>query len=125
MEKSAASMAGATAVGSYIADQWSLHFLGVPLSVVLAAFAGAFFALSWQRKLPPLAKCASIWIGTAGGVYLTPIVMHYMAVPSHFQLAIAFAVGIVAEPALHRVWQTVPQLVDKRTGIDKRTEGKS
>lgn len=125
MDRTTATMAAGSAAGSYLADQWSLHFLGVPLSVVLAAFAGAFLALSWQRKLPPLAKCASIWIGTAGGVYLTPIVMHYVAVPAHFQLAIAFAVGIVAEPALHRVWQTVPQLVDKRTGIDKRMEGKT
>jgi ABC-type uncharacterized transport system permease subunit len=117
MEKGTATMAAVSVAGSWVADQWAIQLFGVPLSVVLASFAGAFLALSWQRKLPPTAKCASVWIGTFAGAYLTPIVLHYSAVPGHFELAIAFAVGIVAEPALHRIWQTVPQLVDKRTGV--------
>jgi hypothetical protein len=109
-------MAATTAAGSYIADQWSIYFLGVPLSVVLAAFAGAFLALSWQRKLPAPVKCATVWLGTFAGAYLTPIAMHYSDIPAQFQLAVAFGVGIMAEPALHRVWKVVPQIVDKRTG---------
>lgn len=116
MDKGTGTMAAATAVSSYMADQWSLHFLGVPLSVVLASFAGAFLALSWQRKLPAPVKCATVWLGTFAGAYLTPIALHYGDIPTQFQLAVAFGVGIVAEPALHRVWQTVPQIIDKRTG---------
>lgn len=116
MDRTTGALAAASAAGSWAADQWSIQLLGVPLSVVLASFAGAFLALSWQRKLPAPAKCASVWLGTFAGAYLTPIVLHYTAVPSMFQLAVAFGVGIVAEPALHRIWQTVPQLVDKRTG---------
>ena len=116
MEKGLAVAAVSSAAGSYIADQWSLHFLGVPLSVVLAAFAGAFFALSWQRKIPAPAKCAAVWIGTFAGAYMTPIVMHYGEIAPQFQLAIAFGIGLVGEPALHRLYQRVPQLVDKKTG---------
>lgn len=116
MDKGTAVAAASSAVGSCLADQWSLHFLGVPLSVVLAAFAGAFFALSWQRRIPPAAKCAAVWIGTFSGAYLTPLVLHYGDLGSQFQLAIAFGIGLVGEPALHRIYRRIPQLVDKRTG---------
>lgn len=115
MDKSLASGAATSMVGSYLADQWSLYLFGVPLSVVLAAFAGAFFALSWQRKLPPKAKCAAVWLGTFAGAYLTPLVMHYSNLTLNFELAVAFAIGLVSEPALHRLYQRIPQLVDQRT----------
>lgn len=116
MEKGMAIAAATGVATSWIADQWAMHIIGVPVSVVLATFAGAFLALSWQRKLPPTAKCASVWIGTFGGAYLTPLVLHFGNIDPGFQLAVAFGVGLIAEPALHRVWLRVPQIVDKRTG---------
>ena len=116
MDKGTGVAAASSAVGSYLADQWSLHFLGVPLSVVLAAFAGAFFALSWQRRIPAPAKCAAVWVGTFAGAYLTPIAMHYGDIGTQFQLAIAFGIGLVGEPALHRLYDRIPRLIEKRIG---------
>jgi hypothetical protein len=98
------------------ADQWSLHLLGVPVSVVLAAFAGAFLSLSWQRRIPAPAKCAAVWLGTLAGAYLTPLAIQYAGLGTQFQLALAFGIGLVGEPALHRLYQRMPQIVDKRTG---------
>lgn len=123
MDKGMGVIAASGAVGSFFADQWSLHLFGVPLSVVLAAFAGAFFALSWQRKIPAPAKCAAVWVGTFAGAYLTPLVLHYGEINAQFQLAIAFGIGLIGEPTLHRIWQRVPLLVDRK--IDKSSGGGS
>lgn len=110
--------AAAGAVNSFLADQWSLHLFGVPVSVVLAAFAGSFFSLSWQKRIPAVAKCSSVWIGTLAGAYLTPLVLHYGEIGVQFQLAIALVIGAVGEPALHRLYMRIPRLVDKHTGGD-------
>lgn len=116
MDKSTATAAAVGVANGFIADTWSLHLFGVPVSVVLAAFAGAFFSLSWQRRIPAPAKCAAVWIGTLAGAYLTPLAIQYAELGTQYQLAIAFGIGLVGEPALHRLYQRIPQLVDKRTG---------
>lgn len=116
MDKGAGAAMASSAVGGFFADQWSLHLLGVPVSVVLAAFAGAFLSLSWQRRIPAPAKCAAVWLGTLAGAYLTPLAIQYAGLGGQFQLALAFGIGLVGEPALHRLYQRMPQIVDKRTG---------
>ena len=116
MDKGTTTAAAVGVANGMLADQWSLHLFGVPVSVVIAAFAGAFFSLSWQKRIPATAKCAAVWMGTFLGAYFTPLIVKHGGLDVEWQFAIAIVIGAVGEPALHRLYQRVPQLVDKRTG---------
>lgn len=59
-------------IAAGVTVSWSLAVFGVPLPVVLAAFAGAMVALTFMQMQGPIRALLSVASGTVGGAYLAP-----------------------------------------------------
>jgi hypothetical protein len=98
----AAATSAATGAASWWTADWSVAVFGVPLSVLLAAFAGAVVALTF---LPPvlsfLQLVGRVVMGTVASAYVTPLAGFLWAGIPH--LPVAFLLGLAALAAIAKV----------------------
>lgn len=115
----AAATSAATGTASWATADWSLAVFGVPLAVLLAAFAGAVVALTF---LPPVVSflrlIGQVVTGTVAAAYVTPLAGFLWAGVPH--LPVAFLIGLTALAAISKI----PQVMDDlRTFAHKRWGG--
>jgi hypothetical protein len=98
---------------SLVTASWSVDLFGVPVSVVLAGFAGALIALSF---LPPYqtlkAAALAVAAGTVIAAFSEPLIAHYTDAPAKLSQAIAFVTGLVALSVIPLALKAVPALFE-------------
>lgn len=109
--KTAAALASvASAVGAREAD-WSTVWFGVPLPVLLMAFAGAALALS---LLPPMKKSqmvASVLLGAAFGVFMPQLIVTWQPGLQPALTAAAFFCGLCGKLGASMIFEDGRTLV--------------
>jgi hypothetical protein len=120
LEVKAGAVSAASAASSWlVADQWSTHILGVPVSVVLAAFAGAVLVLSF---LPPASKGRVPWqvkivSATLFASILEPLIAHFFSIPDKAQLGLAAAIAAALQAlAVPEVREWMRDQINRRFG---------
>lgn len=92
-----AAGAAVTSVASWSLGDWSLAILGVPLTTVLAAFAGAILQNTFM-PVQGLYKLLSVLAaGTLVGSYMSPLVISITSTSSSLEKPIAFALGFAVQ----------------------------
>jgi hypothetical protein len=121
--------AGASAAGSAwsIANDAAQAVFGIPIGVVLAAAAGAFFA----RTFTPASSLGATLRGwaawTLAGAYTLPLAMHLMGWPQPIAASVAFilscALQLIAPAVVPMIVRNSPEwvraIVDRWTGRSK------
>lgn len=107
----AATAAGASGAGSVwaIANDAAAALFGVPISVLLAAAAGAFFARTFTPASSFLATMRGGIGWTLAGAYSIPLIMHLAGLPSSIAASAAFVLSCVGQLLAPKV---VPMLIE-------------
>lgn len=92
MIKTAAAASGGSSVWLWASDV-SVAIAGVPLSVVLAAFAGALLWLSMQPAMPARRAVVTVLLSTIVGALVEPGVQHLLGWPDRVAIALGAACG--------------------------------
>lgn len=92
---------------------------GVPLSVLLAGFAGAVVALSFLPPLPDKWKSfTAVAVGTLVASYGVQVGAWYFKWPAELNAPAAFFIGLLAHLFLTLVFTKGPSWANKRYGGD-------
>ena len=128
-----ATMSAASGLGAVVTRDWSVTYLGVPLPVVLAAFAGAGLILSFlprravdgdESSLEHHARTfGTIMLCMLLGAYGAALLPRVFASLSGGELFIAFALGALGQIfvplAIERrldVWMSITSWLPRRSG---------
>jgi len=102
---------------SIITTDWSVAVFGVPLSVLLAGFAGSVSALSFLPPMPSRTRMfVAVGIGTLTAGYGVRIAAKALAWGDDYLAPGAFFVGLLAHLALTWVFARLPSIADKKFG---------
>lgn len=125
--RAGAVMASAAAAGAALAgDGIVLAWLGVPLNVFAAGFAGSMFALAMLHPETPWKALTIVGTSTMAASYAEPLVAELMSL-QRFPLPVAFLIGGMAHlvglmlfspEARERMWATIDFLLE-RLGVRK------
>lgn len=120
--RAGAIVASAAAAGAALAgDGIVLAWLGVPMPVLAAGFAGSTFALGFLHPESPLRALIIVIGSTLAAAYGEPLIADRLGL-GRYPLPIAFAIGGVAHlaglmlfspEARTRLWATIDMLLDK------------
>jgi hypothetical protein len=91
---------------------------GIPLSVLLAGFAGSVVALSFLDKLPRNRSFIVVAAGTVVASYGVQFCTWYFKWPAEVMGPAAFFIGLGAHLCLTFVFKNGPTLVAKKYGGD-------
>lgn len=113
-----ASVATGTTSGlaAFATENWSLAIFGVPISVLLAGFAGAMVSLSF---LPPEQKhkwWVIVTVSTIIAGYSQPLAAYYFNVPTHLALGLAFFLGLTVQVVIPLVLKHLPDFIKRKMG---------
>lgn len=87
--KAAAAVSGGGSLWLWASDS-SVAVVGVPLAVLLAAFAGALFWLSLHPAVSARAAIITVLGSTVGGAMVEPLVQHVFGLPDRVAIALGF-----------------------------------
>jgi hypothetical protein len=107
---------GASAAASAVSDSWPLQLFGVPLSVLLACFAGATIALAFLPPMPRVKMFIAVMAGTMIAAYLTPLMLHWLEWSKWPQLhgGMGFALGLLGYWGITWVFVKGPEILTSR-----------
>jgi hypothetical protein len=106
-------------------DAMYVLWLGVPLPVILAAFAGAACALSFLDRMTFLQSLIAIMVASAASSYLTPLILWGMDIPSNLSIAIAFAFALFGQTLIGTLFGAFPDAVKQMLwAIVERVKGR-
>lgn len=120
--RAGAILASAAAAGAALAgDGIVLAWLGVPMPVLAAGFAGSTFALGFLHPESIGRALFIVFTSTLAAAYGEPLIADHLGF-SRYPLPVAFAIGGVAHlvglflfspEARTRLWATVDMLLDR------------
>lgn len=110
MQMASAAGTVASAAGSVATQSWSVELLGVPISVVLAAVAGAGFVLSWLPVMPIGRAIGTVFFAAFAAMYGAPQVVKAWPVLDGGILLIALGIAAALQVLM-------PVLIEKRANI--------
>lgn len=103
----------------------STYWLGVPMPVVLASFAGSACALSFLGALGRIRAITIVAACTLIGTYMQPLLGHWLGVPASIWPALAFATGLLAHIVGTGLFGAVPGAVKDALGaVIERIKGR-
>ncbi len=107
---------GASAAASAVTDSWPMQLFGVPLSVLLACFAGATIALAFLPPMPRAKMFIAVIAGTMIAAYLTPLALHWLKWDQWPQLhaGMGFALGLLAYGGITWAFVKGPEILTAR-----------
>ena len=114
--KVTSTVAGTSGIAAFATENWSLAIFGVPISVLLAGFAGALISLSF---LPPDQKrkwWLTVIVSTIVAGYIQPLVAYYFNVPVNLALGLAFVLGLTVQVVIPLVLQHLPDFIKRKMG---------
>lgn len=96
MQLAALVVSAAGSAGSLVTQSWSMEWFGVPVSAVLAAFAGAGFVLAWLPTMPIPRLLGSVLFSAFAAIYGGPLLMKQWPVleGAHLLTTLAIAAGL-------------------------------
>lgn len=103
----------ASTLASVATSDWSLMLIGVPLSTVLAAFAGSILSLTFQAVATYRQALAVLLAGTAAGSYLAPVADHVFSLPAVLEKGTAFVIGLAVQVAIPAILARIKREGDK------------
>lgn len=115
----AAIVSATSGAAAWTLDRAAVQFVGVPLTVLLAAFAGALASISFAESMRlPRLVCA-VSSSTAIGAYLQPPIEQLLQASlglTNVPLAVAFATGLGAQALVGWALRSVPEVLDRLRG---------
>lgn len=118
IDVAAAGVSAASAAGALASQNISVELFGVPVSVLLAGFAGASAALSFMPAMKVSRMASVVMVGTGFSTYGTPLVANAVNVADKLHLGIAFFLGLTAQVAITWLLTRLPEVLDKRAGVE-------
>lgn len=118
IDAAAASLSAVSAAGAVASQNISVELFGVPVSVLLAGFAGAAAALSFMPAMNIARMASVVMVGTGFSTYGTPLVANAVNVAEKLHLGIAFFLGLTAQVAITWLLTRLPTMLDKRAGVE-------
>lgn len=118
-DHTAAAVSAASGMSGVWLSGVSLVWLGVPLPVLLLGLSGSMCALSFLPRVPLPRMVLSIVVGTLAAAAATPLVAHYLSLPSALHVGVAFFIGLFAELGLSWAFRRLPEIADRRLGGDQ------
>lgn len=126
--KLASLSAGTTGgIGSLMTADWAIALFGVPVSVILAAFAGAMISLSFLPA-PSDLKRAAVGVGcnTLIGTYGAPGVAKMLGWSEpHLALGLAFGIALTIQFVAPIAYKAIPDLLKAWTDRIRGGGGRS
>lgn len=120
--------AGLASVGTGTAAitlELSTYWLGVPMPVVLASFAGSCCALSFLGSLDRFRAMTIVICCTLIGTYMQPLLGHVLGIPGAIWPALGFATGLGAHTLGTVLFGAAPGAVkDALTALIDRIRGR-
>lgn len=122
-QQDAAAVGAAAAAGAaWTADQATMHFVGVPLPVLLAAFAGALASLSFSEAMRLSRLIGTVMSSTAIGAYGEPLLEHFLrtrlGIPDELSVAlpVAFFGALASQALIGWMLRSIPEVLDRLRG---------
>lgn len=106
-----ATVAGATAL--ILHDSFFETWLGVPMPVLLASFAGAACALSFLPRMGVTKSLVALVVSTVAAAYLVPIASWSLNVPDKLAIGFAFLLALFGQTLIGSAFVTVPHVASK------------
>jgi hypothetical protein len=121
-QDAAALGAAASAGAAWTVDQASVHLVGVPLPVLLAAFAGALASLSFAETMRLSRLIGTVLSSTAIGAYAEPLLEHWLraqfGIPAETAVAlpVAFFAALGSQAVIGWALRSIPEVLDRLRG---------
>ena len=109
INEKAAIVAATSAAASSVTQNWSIEYFGVPLSVILAGFAGAVVALAFLQTMPRAKMFATVFAGTLTAGYGVKLVAHILGWGPGLLVGLAFVLGLLAHVTLTWFFNSGPK----------------
>lgn len=106
---SASSAIGAIMAPETIVLQW----LGVPMPVMLASFAGGSCALSFLPRMGAAKSISTLLVCTVAAAYMVPITSWALNIPGNLQIGIAFLLSLFAQTLIGAAFTHLPEVLKK------------
>ena len=117
-QSTAVVVGGTGATGSAVLSllqEWVGFLFGVPVNVVLAAFAGTFFGMGWREPMSVSHLIVTIVFGTMLAAILTPLVLNRFGMPPITQAATGALLGWLIQAATPWAKSNLPGILSRIT----------
>ena len=113
-----ATVSATAFAGSLATVDISVQIFGVPISVILAAFAGSASALAFLPPMSSRAKMLSVVaVGTLAAAYAVRLIaVKWLGWTEEFFAPVAFFIGLLAHTGLTYAFANLPAFLAKKFG---------
>lgn len=116
-------ISGMAAVAAH--DDVSHQWLGVPLAVVLAAFAGATFSLTFLSEMSPRKSVGTVVCSTGMSVFAVSVLTWQFGIPDHPAIGTAGLLALFGQTIMGAFLGVLPDAMKKLVdAIIERIRGK-
>lgn len=108
----AAGASAASGAAAIVApDDFAQHWLGVPLPVLLAAFAGATCALSFLSRMGAMKSMVALSVSTVSAGYMVPLIAWGLNLPDKLSIGLAFMLALFGQTLIGSAFGALPEIM--------------
>ena len=108
---SVTTSAVSAAAALYSPETFTVQWLGVPLPVLLASFAGATCALSFLTTMGFMRCAVALAVSTVAASYCVPLLSWAIGVPEKLSIGLAFMIALFGQTLIGSAFGSIPEAI--------------